>query len=140
MIQVDQRVKVHAYSLTFCLPVLFIVLQQSWEQIYCFKKISFSHGQQGKIMRNLQLAPSLTDFRGKLTSVYWVQQNQQFLRKFIRAAGFFLRPPTFTASNFQVLSTTDPILTELKDQNLLKERIKTQKASSILKVGFALSK
>ena len=26
MIQVDQRVKVHAYSLTFCLPVLFIVL------------------------------------------------------------------------------------------------------------------
>ena len=45
-------------------------------------------------------------------------------------ADFFLRPPNLTASNFEAL---------LKDLNLLKEIIKNQEASSILRVGFALS-
>ena len=56
------------------------------------------------------------------------------------AADFFLRTPTFTASNFKALSPTDPKFSALKDLILFSTVSKDQKASSILKVGFAMSK
>ena len=56
------------------------------------------------------------------------------------SADFFLRPPTLRASNFAALWSTDPIFSALKDLNLLKKFNKNQKASSILRVGFAHSK
>ena len=52
----------------------------------------------------------------------------------------FLRPPTLTASNFAALWPTEPIFTEFKVLILFSTVSKDQKASSILKVGFALSK
>ena len=54
-----------------------------------------------------------------------------------RAADFFLRPPTLTASNFEALKSSDSIFTLIKDLNLLKKYTKNQEASSILRVGFA---
>ena len=47
---------------------------------------------------------------------------------------------TLTASNFEALLTTNPILTALKDLNLLKKHIKNQEANKNYKLGFALSK
>ena len=38
------------------------------------------------------------------------------------------------------VSSTDPIFKELENINLLKKHTKNQETSSILKVGFALSK
>ena len=55
-------------------------------------------------------------------------------------ADFFLRTPTLTASNFEALLSTDSTFTALKDLNVLKKYIKSQEASSILRVNFALSK
>ena len=52
----------------------------------------------------------------------------------------FLRPPTLTASNFAALWPTEPIFTAFKVLILFSTVSKDQKASSILKVGFALSK
>ena len=57
-----------------------------------------------------------------------------------RPADFFLRPPTLTASNFAALWPTDPKFSAFKHLNLLKKHTKNQEASSILRVGFALSK
>ena len=54
-------------------------------------------------------------------------------------AEFFLRPPTLTVSNLQALYFTDPILTVLKDQNLLKMYTTNQEASYNFRLGFALS-
>ena len=51
-----------------------------------------------------------------------------------------MRPLTLTASNFKAILCTDTLRTELKDLNLLKKHTKNQKACSILKVFFALSK
>ena len=52
----------------------------------------------------------------------------------------FLRPPTLTASNFAALWPTEPIFTAFKVLILFSTVSKDQKASSNLKVGFALSK
>ena len=57
-----------------------------------------------------------------------------------RLADFFLRPPTLTASNFAALWPTDSKFSTIKDLNLFKRYTKNQKAGSILKVDFALSK
>ena len=57
-----------------------------------------------------------------------------------RPADFFLRPPTLTVSNFAALLSTDPKFLAFEHLNLLKKHIKNQDTSSILKVGFALSK
>ena len=57
-----------------------------------------------------------------------------------RLAGFFLRPPTLTASNFAALWPTDSKFSAIKDLNFLKRYTKNQEAGSILKVDFALSK
>ena len=56
-----------------------------------------------------------------------------------RAADFFLRPPTLTASRSQVLYSTDTIFTVLKDLNLLKKYTKNQKASYDFRLGLAQS-
>ena len=50
------------------------------------------------------------------------------------------RPPTLTAGNFKALWSKDPKFLALIVRNLLKKHTKNQEASSILKVGFALSK
>ena len=55
------------------------------------------------------------------------------------AADFFLKTPNLTASNFKALSPTGPKFLALKDLNLFKIVSKFQEASSILRVGFALS-
>ena len=55
------------------------------------------------------------------------------------AADFILRPPTWTASNFKSLWSTDSIFTVLKDLNLLKKYIKNQEAHYNFRLGFALS-
>ena len=52
----------------------------------------------------------------------------------------FLSTPNLTASNFAALWPTDPKFSALKDLNPFKNESKAQEASSILKVGFALSK
>ena len=57
-----------------------------------------------------------------------------------RMADFFLRPPTLTDSNFAALWPTDPKFLALKVLNPFKTVSKVQKTSSILRVGFALSK
>ena len=57
-----------------------------------------------------------------------------------RLVDFFLRPPTLTASNFAALWPTEPIFTAFKVLILFSTVSKDQKASSNLKVGFALSK
>ena len=57
-----------------------------------------------------------------------------------RMVDFFLRPPTLTDSNFAALWPKDPIFTALKVLNVWKKYLKSQEASSILRVGFALSK
>ena len=51
----------------------------------------------------------------------------------------FLRPPSLTASNFEVLQSTDPLFTVFKDLNLLKNCIKNEEASYNFRLGFALS-
>ena len=51
-----------------------------------------------------------------------------------------MRPPTLTAGNFAALWPTDPKFLALKDLNPFKTVSKVQKTSSILRVGFALSK
>ena len=56
------------------------------------------------------------------------------------AADFFLRTPTLTASNFEALCSTNPKFSAFKDLTLFETVSKFQEASSILKVGFALSK
>ena len=56
------------------------------------------------------------------------------------AGRLFLRPPTLTAGNFAALWPTDPKFLALKDLNPFKTVSKVQKTSSILRVGFALSK
>ena len=55
-------------------------------------------------------------------------------------ADFFLRAPTLTASNFEVLKFSDPKFSAFKDLNPIKTVSKFQKTSSILRGGFALSK
>ena len=55
-------------------------------------------------------------------------------------ADFFLRSPTLTASNFAAVEAKELKFSVLKDLNLLKTVSKFQEASSILKVGFTLSK
>ena len=57
-----------------------------------------------------------------------------------RLADFFLRPPTLTVSSFAALWPKDFKFSAKKDLNLLKRYTKNQKAGSILKVDFALSK
>ena len=54
-------------------------------------------------------------------------------------ADFFLRPPTLTARDFEVLLSTDLIFTVVKDLNLLKKHTKNQEASCNFRLGFALS-
>ena len=56
-----------------------------------------------------------------------------------KAADFFFRTPTLTASNFAFLRPTDPKFLALKDLLFL-QCIEFQGAGSILKVGFAMSK
>ena len=56
------------------------------------------------------------------------------------AGRLFLRPPTLTADNFAALWPTDSKFLALKDLNPFKTVSKVQKTSSILRVGFALSK
>ena len=55
-------------------------------------------------------------------------------------ADFFLRSQTFAANNFDALWPTDPIFTVSEDLNTLKRYIKYQKAKSIFRVIFSLSK
>ena len=57
-----------------------------------------------------------------------------------KAADFFLRTPTLTASNFAALCPADPKSLTLKDLNLFLKRIKFQGAGSILRVDFARTK
>ena len=56
-----------------------------------------------------------------------------------KAAHFFLRTPTLTASNFAALWPTDPKFLALKDLLFFLQCIEFQGADSILKVDFALS-
>ena len=56
-----------------------------------------------------------------------------------KAADFFLRTPTLTASNFAALWSTDPKFLALKDLLFFSQGIEFQVAGSILKVVFALS-
>ena len=65
-------------------------------------------------------------------------QYERFVR--VRAADFFLRPLTLTASNFKALKFTDPKFSAFKDLRLFKTVSKVQEASIILRVGFFLSK
>ena len=55
-------------------------------------------------------------------------------------ADFFVRPPTLTAGNFEAIWPKDLKFSAIKDLNCLKKYAKYQEASSILKMGFALSK
>ena len=55
-------------------------------------------------------------------------------------ADFFVRPPTLTTGNFEAIWPKDLKISAIKDLNRLKKCAKYQEASSILKVGFALSK
>ena len=55
------------------------------------------------------------------------------------AGRLFLRPPTFTASNFDALLSTDPKFLALKDLNCLKKYTKYHEASYNFRLGFALS-
>ena len=57
-----------------------------------------------------------------------------------RVADFFMRPPTLTTVNFEAIWQKDLKFLEIKDLNCLKKYAKYQEASSILWVGFALSK
>ena len=57
-----------------------------------------------------------------------------------RMADFFVRPPTLTTSNFEAIWLKDFKFSAIKDLNRLKKYAKYQKASSILRVGFAFSK
>ena len=57
-----------------------------------------------------------------------------------RMADFFVRPPTLTTGNFEAIWPKDLKILAIRDLNLLKKYVKYQKASSILRVGFALSK
>ena len=57
-----------------------------------------------------------------------------------RMADFFVRPPTLTTGNFEAIWSKEFKILAIKDLNRLKKYVKYQEASSILKVGFALSK
>ena len=45
-----------------------------------------------------------------------------------------------TANNFEALWSLDPVLTALKDLNLLKKYTENQEASNNFRIGFAISK
>ena len=55
-------------------------------------------------------------------------------------AGFSVRPPTLTTGNFEAKWPIDLNFSVIKDLDRLKKYVKYQEASSILRVGFALSK
>ena len=55
-------------------------------------------------------------------------------------ADFFVRPPTFSTGNFEAIWPKEFKFLALKDLNPFKTVLKVQEASSILRVGFALSK
>ena len=55
-------------------------------------------------------------------------------------ADFFVRPPTLTTGNFEAIWPKDLKISAIKDLNRLKKYVKYQEVSSILKMGFALSK
>ena len=55
-------------------------------------------------------------------------------------ADFFVRPPTLTIGNFEAIWPKDLKISAIKDLNRFKKYVKYQEASSILWVGFALSK
>ena len=57
-----------------------------------------------------------------------------------KAADFFLRTPTLTASNFAAIWPTDPKFLALKDLDFFLKCDKFQGAGSILRVDFAQSK
>ena len=57
-----------------------------------------------------------------------------------RMADFFMRPPTLTTSNFEAIYPKDLKFSAIKDLNRLEKYAKYQEASSILWMGFALSK
>ena len=57
-----------------------------------------------------------------------------------RVADFFMRPPTLTASNFAALWPKDLKFSAFKDLNPFSKCVKFQEATSILRLGFALSK
>ena len=57
-----------------------------------------------------------------------------------KVADFFMRPPTLTASNFAALWPTDLKFLAFKDLNPFSKCVKFQEATSILRLGFALSK
>ena len=57
-----------------------------------------------------------------------------------RMADFFVRPPTLTTGNFEAIWPKDLKFSAIKDLNCLKKYFRYQEASSILKMGFALSK
>ena len=57
-----------------------------------------------------------------------------------RMADSFVRPPALTTGNFEAIWSEDLTFLAMKDLNCLKKYAKYQEASSILKVGFALSK
>ena len=57
-----------------------------------------------------------------------------------KAADFFLRTPTLTASSFAALWFTNLKFLALKDLNLLKKFTKNEETCSFLKADFALSK
>ena len=76
----------------------------------------------------------------------WFDNVQTWIRAYWfewgpgQVADSFLRPPTLTAGNVVAHWPTDPKFSVLKDLNFLKKHTKSQEASSILKVVFALSK
>ena len=55
-------------------------------------------------------------------------------------ADFFMRPPTLTTGNFEAIWPKDLKFLAIKDLNCLNKYAKYQEASSILRVGFAISK
>ena len=57
-----------------------------------------------------------------------------------RVADFFMRPPTLTASNFAALWPTDLKFSAFKDLNPFSKCVKFQEATSMLRLGFVLSK
>ena len=55
-------------------------------------------------------------------------------------ADFFVRPPTLITGKFGALLPKDFKISAIKDLHCLKKYAKYQEASSILRVGLALSK
>ena len=114
------------------------MLQASWFLVYFFKRFrSFNTANKRGVTQRATKLLAIKHWFDPKQSQIWAECFEWGQG---RAADFFLRPPTLTASNFKALWPTDPIFTALKDLNLLKKYIKNQNASINYRRGFALLK